>query len=39
MIATYLKARSPHKIVKKTTLEELWNGRKPTMKHLRVFFL
>jgi hypothetical protein len=39
MTTTYLKARSPHKTIKKTTPEELWNGRKPTVKYLRVFFL
>lgn len=39
MTATYLKARSPHKTIKKTKPEELWNWRKPIMKHLKVFYV
>lgn len=34
MTAMYLKAKSPHKTIEKTTLKELWNGRKPTVKQL-----
>jgi hypothetical protein len=34
MTAMYLKAKSPHKTIEKITPKELWNWRKPIVKHL-----
>ena len=37
MTATYLKNRSPHSSLESITPEEAWSGRKPSVKHLRIF--
>jgi hypothetical protein len=33
----YLKNKSPHKALYRTTPHELWTGKKPNLSHLRVF--
>jgi hypothetical protein len=35
--AVYLKNRSPHKVLREKTPYEMLNGRKPDLKHLKVF--
>jgi hypothetical protein len=37
MIAIYVQNRSPHRILKDTTPEEAFSGKKPNMEHLRIF--
>lgn len=37
LTATYLKNRSPTKVLNDKTPEEMWSGRKPNLAHLRVF--
>jgi hypothetical protein len=33
----YVQNRSPHRILKNTTPEEAFSGKKPTVEHLRIF--
>lgn len=35
--ANYIQNRSPHKVLDEVTIFEAWTGRKPIVKHFRVF--
>jgi hypothetical protein len=37
MTVTYLKVKSPHKVVQGIMIEQIWSGKKPIVKHLQVF--
>jgi hypothetical protein len=37
MTTIYVQNKSPHHILKNTTLEESFSGKKPSVEHLRIF--